>query len=66
MKSENKIISVDQIRHDAVLIYLQDGTVLQITVDQLLNSGLPRYRVAPDDKSFEVAIANALNRSLIN
>ena len=46
MEDERKIISVDRIGQDTILIYLSDGTMVEVTSEQLLSFGLPRYPVA--------------------
>ncbi|MGI4758571.1 MAG: hypothetical protein ACRYGF_17185 [Janthinobacterium lividum] len=56
MGTERKIVAVDQLGHDTILVYLADGTVVELTGDQLMNSGLPRYPVPLDEKSFQAAI----------
>ena len=62
MEDERKIISVDRIGQDTILIYLSDGTMVEVTSEQLLSFGLPRYPVPTDGESFQAAIRKALDQ----
>lgn len=44
------------------MIYLSDGTMVEVTSEQLLSSGLPRYPVPTDGESFQTAIRKALDQ----
>lgn len=44
MATDSRIVSVDRIR-ETLLISLQDGSTLLLSLDELLNLGLPRIIV---------------------
>ena len=63
MDRERKMISVDQVGNDTILIYLADESIVHITLDQLLSSGIPRYPVPPDEEGLQTAFKNVLDRT---
>lgn len=52
----SRIVSVELLRDECILINLFDGTSIHLTLDQLLSLGVPTFRIPEDDNAFEKAM----------
>lgn len=59
MVGKSRILSVDHLQNEGILINLTDGTSIHLTLDQLLHLGVPRFRVATGEDGFEQAMRKA-------